>query len=816
MFSKKAIIQHIVAILAIVLVNVIYFYPQLQGKVLEQGDIVSSDQATTALIDYGKKNNTTYLWNPSQFGGTPILAGPPSYNNQIYKAYNILKLGFNEPIGMFIAGALMTYLMLILLGINGWLSMFLAIAMVLTTSNVILWEAGHNSKIRTLIFTPLLIAGVLSIFENRKYLLGFSLLSFGFGLSFYTRHPQMTYYILLVFLVYGIVVLVDTIKNKDWTHFAKGTLLVLGAVTLGASTSATKLWSLYDYSKVTMRGESILKGENTNGASSSEVDGLAWEYAMQWSNDTKDLIATYIPGFVGGGSGEKVGKKSESYKKYKIKTAPLYWGNLPFTVGPMYLGASLLFLFVFGLFVVKGNVKWWLGLGAVWMAILSMGRNAEIINKLIFDIFPFYSKFRAPQSVLNIAPFFIGILGAVGLNQFIKIKFNSKKYKIRNQKKYTKPLLISYAICGGLALIIALIGPSLFDFNAPGDARYTQQGTDISAFINDRKSLMRSDAFRTFLIVSLIAGLMYGYIKLKVNKSIAIAGIGLIILFDMIGVDWRYLDHGKYMNKSQYNQNFTERPVDQQIKRQEPRRELYRIHDLTINTFNSSEASAQHNTIGGYDPAKMQRMQDLIDRHITRNNMQVLNMMNTKYLVVQGQNNQPTVQLNSGALGTAWFVSNVQKVSTPNDEINALSTINTANTAVILNSEFGDYTTGLISGIDTTATINLSTYEPDKMTYTTNSNKEMMAVFSEMWYGPNKGWQAYIDGNKVDHIRANYALRAMRIPSGSHEIVFEFMPRPYYMGEKISLISSILMLLAFAGYLVYEYRNSVKEKESEL
>ena len=815
MFSTSKLVPHLIALLTIILVNVIYFFPQIQGKKIEQIDIVSSGQATTALAKYQKDNDRTYLWNPAQFGGMPVLAGAPSKSNLIFHGYKVLRAGFGEPIGMFIAGSLLAYLMLILLGVNPWLSMFFSLAMILTTSNVILWEAGHNSKIRTLIFTPLLIGGILSIFENKKYALGFILTALGFAFSFFTRHPQMTYYILLVFMIYGFVVLYQTIKSKDWSHFVKGTLIVIAAVLLGGSTSTTKLWSLYDYSKVTMRGESILKSSGAaNTASSSEVDGLAWDYAMQWSNDTKDLMATYIPGFVGGGSGEKVSTKSDSFKKYNFKKAPLYWGNLPFTVGPMYLGASLLFLFVFALFVVRGNIKWWLGLGAVWMAILSMGRNAELINKFIFEVFPFYSKFRAPQSVLNIAPFFIVTLSAIGLNQFFKTKFNSKKYKEKNQKRYTKPLLYAYAICGGLALIVALIGPSLFDFSAPVDARYTQQGVDVSAFLNDRKSLMRGDAFRTFAIVSLIAGLMYGFIKLKVNKSLAIGIIGLITIFDIVGVDWRYLAHDKYINGTQYNQNFTERAVDQQIKNQEPRREMYRVHDLTIDTYNSSEASNAHNTIGGYDPAKMQRIEDLKLRHITRNNMQVLNMLNTKYFITPSQNNQRVVQLNQGALGPAWFISNIQQVNTPNEEIDALNSVNTANTAVVLSSEFGNYVSGLAPGIDSSASITISAYEPDKITYKSQSDKEMLSVFSEMWYGPDKGWQAYLDGVPVDHIRANYALRSMRIPAGQHEIVFEFKPQSYYMGEKISLLGSIILILAIGGYLFMTYRESKETLEA--
>ena len=814
MFSSSKLIPHIVALVLIVLVNVVYFFPQLQGKKIQQPDIVSSGQASSALAKYQEENNKIYLWNPAQFGGMPVLAGAPSRTNFIFKGYTFLRLGFSEPIGMFIAGSILAYLVLIILGVNPWLSLIFSFLMILTTSNVILWEAGHNSKIRTLIFTPLLIGGILSIFENKKYALGFILTSLGFAFSFFTRHPQMTYYILLVFMIYGFVVLYQTIKTKDWQHFAKGTLLVLAAGLLGASTSTTKLWSLYDYSKVTMRGESILKSENSNAASSSsEVDGLAWDYAMQWSNETKDLAATFIPGFVGGGSGEKVSSNSESYKRYNLRNAPLYWGNLPSTVGPMYLGASLIFLFIFSLFVVKGNIKWWLGVGAIWMALLSMGKNAEILNKIVFEIFPFYSKFRAPQSVLSVAPFFVAVLSAIGLNQFFKTRFNSKKYKQRNQQKYIKPLLYSASICGGFALIAALFGPSMFDFSAPNDPRYAQQGIDTNIFVADRKSLMRSDAFRSFVIVLLLAGILYGHLKLKINKTLSILGVGLVCLIDIIGVDLRYLGHDKFVNQTQYNQNFSERPVDLQIKSLEPRRELYRIHDLTIDTYNSSAASNLHNTIGGYDPAKMQRIEDLKMRHIIQNNMQVLNMMNTKYFIVQGQNGQPAVQQNPGALGPAWFVSNVQLVNTPNEEINILNSLNTANTAAVLQPEFGDYINDLPNGIDSSATISMTAYEPDRLTYSTTSNQEMLAVFSEMWYGPNKGWQAYIDGNPVEHIRANYVLRAMRIPSGNHEVVFEFRPKSYYMGENISLVGSVIMLLCIFGYLFMTYKELKESKE---
>lgn len=797
----KVILPHVISIFIIFLVNLIYFFPQLNGKVVQQSDIISSTQANKAIRDYNQQFDKTYLWNPAQFSGMPMLTNAPSTSNALWKVYTVMKLGFKEPMGLYFVGCVLAYFMFVFLGFSPWMSLIFSFPVILTTSNLILWEAGHNSKIRTLIFTPLLIGGVLSIFEYRKYWLGFLLLAVGFSFSFYTRHPQMTYYVLLVFLVYGIIVLYDTVRSKDWGHFGKGTALVVLATLLGLCTSASKVWSLYDYSSSTMRGEAILKTENENQAkSSSEVDGLEWNYAMNWSNGVGDLMATFIPGFQGGGSRQEVSTSSATYKAYRTNIAPLYWGVLPPTVGPMYQGASILFLFVLGLFIVKGKLKWWLGIGAIWMAILSMGINASFINRIVFDYFPFYSSFRAPQSVLSVASFFLVILSAKALQEIISTKVPTAKSKRRKKHlRHKKSLLFAYGICGGLALIFALIGTSIFDFTAATDAQYIQQGADVTPFVSDRKSLFVSDSWRSFLIVSAIGALIYFYHRGKLKPNYVIIGTGLIVLFDLMGVSTRYLSHDNFVNGQVMSQNFRERPVDTQIKNSEQDRSLYRVHDLTINTWNSSEASVFHNTIGGYSPAKMQRYQDLIDNHITQSNIRVLDMLNTKYFITNSESGQPRVQQNPGAIGPAWFVSNIVSVSTPREEIGSLNAFDPKEQAIVLSSEFPGYIDGLLEGRDSSATITLSSYEPDELVYQSSSNREMLAVFSEIWYGPNKGWRAYLDGNPVEHIRANYALRALRVPPGNHEITFSFRPQSFYLGETISLGSSVLLILLVLG-----------------
>ena len=806
---KKAL-PHLISIFIIVLINVTYFFPQLQGKVVQQSDIVSSEQSTRTLKAYSLSNGKDYLWNPAEFGGMPILASPPSKNNLIYEFYRVLKLGFDEPIGMFIAGSLLSYLCLILLGFNPWVSLIFSFPAMFVTGNLILWDAGHNSKIRTLLFTPLLIAGVLNIFEYRKYFLGFLLLSIGFAFSFYTRHPQMTFYVLLVFMIYGIIVFINTIRQRDWNHFLKGTLLVAFAIVLGLCTSATRTWSMYDYSKVTMRGDPILLNDNlSNDNSSSKVKGLSWDYANQWSNGVIDIIALAIPGAAGGGSGEEVDINSASYKNYRIRNAPLYWGKLPFNVGPLYLGASIIFLFVLGLFLVKGNIKWWLGVGIIWMIFLSMGKNFEFLNRLMFDYFPFYSKFRAPQTVLNTSSFFVVILAASTVNSLFSFvpKKKSKK-KTNSFSGFTKSLIISLVLCGGITIFMALFGTSIFDFSYMNDINYKQQGINIEHFISDRKALFSKDAWRSFIIILSLAVVIYAFLKDRLNKYFMLVIIGFIILIDLSGIGLRYLNHNNFVKKIQYKQNFVERPVDLEIAKLEVAKHTYRVHDLTIPSFQSSKASAHHNTIGGASAIKMQRVQDLIDVHLSKNNMQVLNMLNAKYFIVPGENKESRVQSNPGALGNAWFVSSVRLVDTPNDELNALTDTDLRTTAVLLKTEFPGYSDSISNGVDPNGIITITSYEPDKIEYVSSSQKGGLAVFSEMWYGPDKGWQAYIDGVPVNHIRVNYALRALKIPLGSHNITFEFKPKSFYIGETISLISSFI-LMGIIGFFIFSlYKNN--------
>jgi hypothetical protein len=444
-------------------------------------------------------------------------------------------------------------------------------------------------------------------------------------------------------------------------------------------------------------------------------------------------------------------------------------------------------LFVFGLFVVKGVYKWWMGLAVLLTYLLSMGKHFEFFNRLVFDYLPLYNKFRAHSSILSVTAILIPVLGFMALDQVSKAE---------DKIQYKKPLMYSAGILGGLALIIWLLGGTLFDFTAAGDAQYEQ--AIQNALITQRKDMLSSSSLRALFLVLLTSGILWLFIhdKLK-NTAYLIAGIGLLAAIDLFQIDKGYFGHDHFVSKRQLDQSFEPRPVDQQIL-QDPD-PYYRVYDATIDAFNSASSSYFHKTVGGYNAAKMQRYQDIIDRHIMKNNMKVIHMLNTKYFIVNGPENTPVVQQNPEALGNAWLIDTMTVVNTPNEEINALTDFNPA-TQAILHKEFSNLVSK--STFTKSGSIKLTSYHPEKLTYEFKSDSDQFAVFSDIWYGPDKGWKAYIDGKEVEYTRVNYILRGLPVPKGDHNIVFEFKPKSYYAGIKINLVSSLLIILLLLGALV--------------
>lgn len=787
-FNLKSISTYFIPVILIVIVNVFYFLPQFQGKVVRQGDIIQHVGMSKEATDYRAATGEEALWNNSMFGGMPAYQiSVKNSNNYLNYVQQSLSLFISRPAGYFITGMIGFYVLMLLLGVSPWLSFLGAIMFGFTTNNFALFEAGHNSKLMAIMTSAPVIAGVLLTFRE-KYLLGGVVFGVALGININANHPQMTYYLALCLGLLVVFQLVKSIQEHKLLSFGKSLLVMSAFAVLALGASASKLWTTYEYSKDTMRGAPILAATGDAPTSSSETNGLEWQYAMQWSNGLGDVMATFIPKVVGGGSGEWLDGNSVLAKavgQRKEFQAPTYWGSLPFTSGPAYFGVVAFFLFIFGLFAVNGEVKWWIFSAVLFTILLSMGKHMSILNQLMFDYFPMFNKFRAPSSILSITAIFIPILGVMALSDMMKSK---------TKESYIKPLYISTGILGGICLILWVMGGSLFDFSSPGDEQYAQI-KDV--LIDQRISMLKSSAFRSLIMILIVAGTIWMYLKEKLNATVLIAIVAVTGLFDLVQIGKDYLDKKDFVTNSTYKQSFEARPVDNQILQDKDPN--FRVFDATVNTFNSASTSYFHKTIGGYHAAKLQRFQDIVDRHISQNNQRVLNMLNTKYFILQGADGAPTVQRNPAALGNAWFVNNITLVPNANAEIDSLSTFDPAGDAIV-HDEYKEY----VKGVQPTknGNIELKKYSPNTLEYTTSSDSDQFAVFSEVWYGPNKGWQASLDGAPVEHIRVDYLLRGMKVPSGQHTITFEFKPTSYYTGETISMICSLLLIgcMMFVGY----------------
>ncbi|MBK9734371.1 MAG: YfhO family protein [Saprospiraceae bacterium] len=709
-------------------------------------------------------------------------------NNLLRCVENSMSLFISRPAGYFIAGMVGFYILMLLLGVSPWSSLLGAFLFGFTTNNFTLFEAGHNSKLMAIMTSAPVIAGVLLTFRE-KYLLGGIVFGIALGINIADNHPQMTYYLALCLAILVVFHFISSVRNGKLVSFAKAMAVMSVMACLAVGSSASKLWTTYEYTKDTMRGGQILKPSTDAPINAGISGGLDWEYAMQWSNGYGDMLATFIPKAVGGGSGEWLDGNSELGKavgQRKDFQAPTYWGSLPFTSGPAYFGVVAFFLFIFGLFGVRGEIKWWILSAVVLTMCLSMGKHMPILNKALFDYFPLFNKFRAPSSILSVTAIFIPILGVLALSELMK---SNKK------ESFIKPLYYATGLLGGTCLLLWLMGSSLFDFVGSGDESYA----DIKdVLLKQRSSMFHASAMRSLIFILVVATTIWLFLKDKITSTVMISIVAVLGLFDLTQIGKGYLDKRDFVSKNVYKQSFDPRPVDNQILQDKDPN--FRVYDASINTFNGASTSYFHKTIGGYSAVKLQRYQDIIDRHIAKNNQAVLNMLNTKYFIIQGADGKPTVQRNPAALGNAWFVNNIILVPDANAEIDSLTNLDPAGD-VVIHSEFKDYVNGL--SLEKNGSVELKSYSNNKLEYNSNSQKEQFVVFSEIWYGPDKGWQAYLDGKAVDHIRVNYILRGMKIPPGKHLITFEFKPTSYYTGETISLICSTLLILGLF-YIIYK------------
>lgn len=791
---------HLIAIGLILVFNLVYFSPQLEGKVVKAHDAISSTAWTKLPADYQKQTGETSQWNSSMFSGMPwgFLSNGIEYN-YARKLNEVSHSFFSYPAGYMIKAGLLTYLALILLGISPWLSVILALGFSYNVNYVVLIEAGHANKLEVLAGFPLLIAGLILAFRG-KGLLGFVIVSLSVSIALVRNHPQMVYYLFILLFVFTLVYFVFAIKNKQIIHFLKASTVVLLAVALGAASNISQIVSSKDFSDDTMRGKPILEKTTETANTSSSVSGLNWEYAMGWSYAKEDVFSILIPRAVGGSSKEEVGKAEPGKqtlanalkgdgrfrpKKDGNYIFGIYFGGMGSTGGSAYLGAGLLFLFVFSLFLLNWKNRIAFGATAIALIALSLGKNFEALNLFLFENLPFFNKFRAPSSIINLLPAFLVIAIGMGITKFLKKE---------DKSIYLKPLLISGGITAGISILYYLYAMNGYD--------KINEGQPL--IVEARKTLLGQDVMRTVLIVGLTCLAFYLHLKNKIKPSFLFVGLAALVLVDLVLVGKRYLDDDSFVNASTYQSEFNPRPVDQQIFSMEPKgRAYYRVFDQSIPTFNDAKTSYHHNTIGGYHAAKLQRYQDLIDFQIAKGNMQVLNMLNTKYFI----NQQQQLQVNNQANGVAWFIKEITEVNTPLKEIKGLDSLNTKERAVILATEFNKEDYDQVG--DGTGTISLEQYLPNRMTYSATNTTDQFAVFSEIWYGKNKSWRAYIDGKEANIVRVNYALRGLEIPANAKEIVFVLDPPAKYAAVSRFTSGFLLLMLVLLFVLPKKWKEKL-------
>ncbi|NNM15916.1 MAG: YfhO family protein, partial [Bacteroidia bacterium] len=751
------------------------------------------------------------LWTNSMFSGMPTIQIWAQYpGNLITHAVNITRLGLPRSAALFFTYILGMYILLISLNFKPLASILGSLAFSFSTINILILMAGHLAKVAAVAYMMPILAGLFLAYRG-KYLLGAALFAMFFAMQIRVNHVQITYYMFFMIAFIVLTKLIYAYKNKQLDKFIKASSALLVAIILGLAVNASALWTTYEYSKETIRGESEL-------TTKEKKSGLEKDYAFGWSNGKLESFTLLIPGFYGGSSQEELGEKSETYEKLIsnrvpsgqaksfIKSLPLYWGDQPSTAGPVYFGAVICFLFLIGVLTVKSSERWWLLATIILTLMLSWGNNFTMLSYLFFDYFPMYNKFRAVSMILHITGICVLIMAMLGLRNITSQKKFSKE-------TFNKVKLATY-ILGGICLVFALLGSTLFDFVGPSDEQLRQSADWLVASIReDRASMLQMDSLRSAFFIALSFGAIWYFYKNKVKKEYFIAAILSLAVIDLALVGTRYVSSADYQEKKQNDIEVRPTQVDLQIMQDtDPH---YRVYNLTNNPFNDAVTSYFHKSIGGYHGAKLMRYQELIERHIGRGNQAVLNMLNTKYFITSPQQGgQPRAQRNPGALGNAWFVNDIQMVANADQEMEALNSFIPANTAII-DERFKDYVSNFTPNSDTSDVITLTEYKPNMLSYQSNSNSNRLAVFSEVYYNNEKGWDAYIDGELQPHIRVNYILRAINIPSGEHTIEFKFRPNSYYTGEKISLASSILLILFFVFAIGKELKPTLSEKKQK-
>lgn len=801
--NVKQFFPYLIAITIFIVASLLYFHPVLKGNQMVQSDITQFRGMAKEIQDFRAETGQEPYWTGSAFSGMPAFQlsayYPHDYIGFIDKFIRFLP----RPADYLFLYFLSFFILLTALKTDWKLAVLGALSFGFSTYLIIIFGAGHNAKAHAIGYMPLVAAGVLWIFQKR-YLLGFIVTSLAVALEVKANHPQMTYYLFFALLILGLVELIDAFKKKEIQVFAKQVAVLVIAGVIGVGVNSTRLLSMKEYADVSTRGTSELT-INPDGSEKETTSGLDKSYITEYSYGIPETFNLMVPRFMGGGIVEELHDESHTYEFVEsvagkqqadgfTKQVLTYWGKQPIVEAPAYIGVVVFFLFFLGFFIVKGKLKFWLVGAFVFSIVLSWGKNFPSVTNLFIDYVPLYNKFRAVSSIQVIAEFCVPILAILALKEFFH---GDKKEQIESLKK-------AAYVTAGVLLLGLLYAFTTATFEGLNDGSYAQYKGLIDAIIADRKAMLYGDTFRSFVLVALTGGVLWLFSKKKLNQTRSILLIGAFVLFDLVSVNLNYVNSEDFKSARKVEKPFKKSPADQIILKDDSH---YRVANVAVNFVNEGSTSFFHKSIGGYHAAKMGRYNDLINFHLAKNNTEVMNMLNTKYFLLGKEANQ--VRVNPDANGNAWFIHGLRLASNANQEILALDSLNTKEQAVVEMKEWKRVypnKTEISYEKDSTASIQLQEYKLTELRYRSKSTKEQFAVFSEIYY--KNGWNAYLDGKLVPHVRVNYVLRGMYVPPGDHKIVFKFEPKVIDRGNAITLSSYALLFLVPLGWFFIEKRKS--------
>ncbi len=803
-FNFKKIWPHLLVIIGFAIASYAYFSPVLSGQRIFQSDIHQYQGLAREMHDFKEKHQHETYWVDNAFGGMPTYLLGANYPDNFVKGIDRVLMFLPRPVDYLFLYFVGLYILFLVLKVDYKLAAIGALAFGFSTYLIIILGVGHNSKAHAIAYMPMVLAGIFLVFKKR-YLWGGLLLALSLALEIHTGHFQIVYYLLLSTIILGIVYLYKAFKEKKLPQFFKAIGVMVIAAILGVAANATALLATQQYTKFSTRGDTGLTITPTGDQ--QPESGLSYDYITEYSYGFAETLNLFIPRFTGGASTETLDKDSHSYAyltqlgvpayqaEQILKNAPTYWGDQPIVASPNYIGASVIFLFVIALFLIKGRLKWWVVGSSLLALCLSWGYHMGWLTKFFINYVPLYNKFRTVAMIQVLLQLLIPFFGIYGLSKlFSKDKTETEKWHA---------LKWATIITGGVCVFFLLFKTWLFDFSGMHDQYYAQQlgAGFLDAIKADRIAMLTTDSIRSLIFVLLMAAGIWAYLKGKLKKNSCILAFGIIILIDLVAVDRNYVNDSNFVTPAKLANPYTPNAADLQIMKDTTH---YRVLDLSTNPMNSARASYFHNSIGGYHAAKPGRIQELFNFYISKGNQQVINMLNIKYYIVK-QDDKFVAQRNPNVNGNAWFVNEVKFVHSADEAMLALDSLNTKTTAIV-NVKFKDLIPKTEFTNHPNDHITLTHYQANKVIYDYEIAEDRLAIFSEMYYP--EGWQISIDGKPVKMAQADYVLRAVYLPKGEHSISFTFEPQIIKTGVTITLIAGIIIGLLLLGGCYIAFKKS--------